>query len=238
MSLLRPARVAGADERLDGPGHDPRVLEQSLAQVAAVNRWLGGWRSLLLHVPRLLPERGPASVLDVGTGSADGPIVLVRWARRHGRQLRVVASDNHPQMLEVARRRTAAFPDIRVEAADALNLPYRDGTFDVALLTLAMHHFEGENAVRVLREMSRVAHAVVVSDLDRSWANYLGARLLGITLWVTNPLTRHDGPLSVLRSYTAAELLDLARRAGLDRARIHRHLFQRLVLVAPDARGG
>ncbi len=237
MSLreaLRPARASGAAERLDAPtAHDPEMLETSLAHVAAVNRWLGGWRSVLLHLPEFLPAEGPARVLDVGTGSGEAALVAAQWARRNGRELRITATDANAAMVQIAARHTADYPEIRVEPADALALPYPDGAFHVAMLTLTLHHFEGDAAVRVLRELARVARGgIVVSDLERRWSNYLGAKLLSWTLWARNPLTRHDGPLSVLRSYTRDELLSLARAAGLEDARVRRHRFQRLVLTA------
>lgn len=234
LSRLRLARVSGAEERLDAPTtHDPVVLERSLDHVAQVNRFLGGWRALLLHLPRFLPPDGPARMLDVGTGSGEAAVVAAAWARRHRRELRITATDANPAILEIARARTAGYPEIRIEPADALALPYPDGAFHVAVLTLTLHHFEGGVAVRVLRELARVSRGgIIVSDLERSWANYLGARLLAWTLWARNRLTRHDGPLSVLRAYTRAELRALAEEAGLRDARVDRHLFQRLVLTA------
>ena len=230
----RPARVTGAGERLDAPtAHDPAVLERSLGHVSAINRWLGGWRSLLRHLPAFLPAEGPARLLDVGTGSGEAAVVAAEWARRHRRELHITATDANPAIVEIARRRTAQYPEIRVEPADALALPYPDGAFHVAMLTLTLHHFEGEAAIRVLRELARVSRGgIIVSDLERSWGNYLGAKLLACTLWAGNHLTRHDGPLSVLRSYSRAEVLRLAQAAGLEDARVHRHLFERLVLTA------
>lgn len=233
---FRPARVLHAEERLDEPRHDDVALEHSLAHVAAVNRWLGGWRALRRHLRPLLPADRTARILDIGTGSADGPAMLARWARATGRALEIVATDVHPQMLHAARRRTAGLPEVRVQPADALALPFPDGAFDAALLTLTLHHFEGEDQLRVLREMARVATWVLVGELERSWPNYAGAKLLAWTLWRRNAITRHDGPLSVLRAYTAAELLGLASSAGLERPRVFHHPFQRLVLVGGGVR--
>src|SRR5690606_13028054 len=86
--------------------------------------------------------------------------------------------------------------------------------------------------VRVLRELGRVARAVVINDLERNWQNHVGAQVLARTLWARNPLTRHDGPLSVLRSFTAAELASLAHGAGLQDVRVRRYFFYRLVMTA------
>jgi hypothetical protein len=44
-------------------------------------------------------------------------------------------------------------------------------------------------------------------------------------------LTRHDGPLSVLRAFTADELRDIALRAGLVHVRVQRRWFFRLLLT-------
>ena len=136
-------------------------------------------------------------------------------------------------MLELARRNCGPYPEITVEPADALRLPYADGRFTVAVMTLALHHFEGADLLRALREAARVSQrAILISELERGWPNYLGARLLAKTWWRRDPLTRHDGPLSVLRSFTRNELLALAQSAGLPGARVSRHFFFRLMLFA------
>jgi SAM-dependent methyltransferase len=225
-------RLTGVVERLDAPGHDPAVLRQSLAHVAAVNRWLGARRALLRHLPALLPDTGTARLLDAGTASADLPRAILRWARRTGRSVHVTATDVHPQALAVARERCAGHPAITVAPADVLALPYADGSFDVALLSMTLHHLEGDEPVRALRELGRVSRrGVLVGELERGWPNYLGARLLAATLWRRNPLTRHDGPLSVRRAFTAPELVELACAAGLPRPAVFRHPFFRLMLV-------
>jgi len=233
-----PPRLTHARELLDEPDHDPRELEASLDDVAAVNRWLGGRRALLRHLRPLLRAAarsgaGPPSILDAGTGIGDLPRAIAERARRDGHELRIVATDVHPQTLEIARRRLAAWPEITVEAADVRDLPYPDRAFDVALLSLTLHHLDDEDQITALRELGRVARrAVIVGELERSWPAYVGARILAATVWRRNRLTRHDGPISVLRAFTPGELLDLARRAGLERPHVHRHPLFRLVLVA------
>lgn len=217
---------------MDAPDVDPAQLERALRDVARVNRWLGGRRALLRTLPDVLPP-GPSRVLDVGTGSADLPLAILDWARDHGRGMSVTAVDLHAGTLDVARRRTAR-SGIRLARADALRLPFRDGSFDLALLSMTLHHMEGDAQVAVLGELARVARggAVLVGELERSLPGWLGARLLAATLWRRHPITRHDGPLSVLRAFTPAELRDLGERAGLQQVRVRRHPLFRLVLRA------
>jgi len=58
----------------------------------------------------------------------------------------------------------------------------------------------------VLRELQRVARLrVIVSDLRRSWLAAAGIWLASFPLRF-HPISRHDGVLSVLRGFTAAEL--------------------------------
>lgn len=227
--LSQIPRAENAPELLDEPVHDRHELEQSLDHVAAVNRWLGGVRALLLHLEPLLTDG--ARLLDVGTGSADLPRRIAQAARRQQLEVRITAADLHPQMREIAAARCAGYSEIEIDEADALALKYPDSSFDIATLSLTLHHFDGDEQLRVLRELARVARVVIVNDLRRNRLNYLGAKLLGLTCWRVNRLTRHDGPLSVLRAFTPGELLQLSERAGLQ-GRVYTHYFQRVVLVA------
>lgn len=229
-------RLAGAPELLDAAWHDRAELEQSLDQVAEVNRLLGGTRAVLRTLDALfdgtLDGARATRILDVGTGSADIPLAIARHAQQRGRPMEIVATDVHPQMREIARDRARDTACITIGAADALDLAYADDSFDVVLLSLTLHHFERDDQLRALREAGRVArHAVIVNELERCRANYLGARLLAATRWRGNRLTRHDGPLSVLRAFTRAELNELANMAGLDVLVLRRRFFYRLVLV-------
>lgn len=243
---------------MDRADVDPHHLAGALDHVAAVNRWLGGTRALLRHLPGALararamrgtgsvgssgpgagpgagPSPRPARVLDVGTGSGDLPLEVAEWARREGQSLEITALDLHQETLTAAADHTAAEPAIRLVRGDALLLPFGTGSFDVALLSMTLHHMDGPALERALRELGRVASGghVLVGELERSIPGYLGARLLAATVWRGNPVTRHDGPLSVLRAFTPRELLDLARAAGLVRPRVHRHPLFRLVLLA------
>ena len=233
MTLL--SRVVGTTERMDAPDVDRRQLARALDDIVAVNRWLGARRALRKHLPWALPaDGGPVRALDVGTGSADLARTIAEWAEGRGRDVRITGVDLHAATLDVARERTVDVQAIRLVRADGLRLPFPDGAFDLAHLSMTLHHVDGPALVRILRETARVARGgrILVGELERAVPNYLGARILAATVWRSNPITRHDGPLSVLRAFTPDELMGLARDAGLWHPSVHRHLFYRLVLRA------
>lgn len=226
---------------MDEPAVDTADLARSLADLRRVNRLLGGRRSVFHHllpmVRRLARAGSPVRVLDVASGSGDLPLALAEWGRSRGISLQVTATDAHPGTLALAGAHTAGDPDVEVKQADALDLPFEDGAFDLALCSTALHHFDPHPAIRVLREMNRVAAGgLVVGDLRRSVLALAGAHLLAATVWRKSRLTKHDGPLSVRRAYTPEEMAMLAHAAGMPDARVHAHLPFRLVLVRDQTR--
>lgn len=228
-------------ELMDRPDTPEAELRRSLADLRAVNRWLGGTRRLLRLVRpmvRVIDAR-PIRILDVATGSGDIPVALARWARGMGETVEIAGVDLHAGAVAAAGEHTAGFPEIEVIAADALALPFTDGSFHIATCCTALHHFEEPDAVRLLREMRRVASAgVVVLDLRRTIAALLGVRLLASTVWRSHPITRHDGPASVRGAFTTAELRRLAELAGFIHPVVRGHSLIRLSLTDGAAEAG
>jgi ubiquinone/menaquinone biosynthesis C-methylase UbiE len=213
MSILSELPRSSEAELLDSPAVDPAALADNLRDLRQVDRYLGGtaliWR-YLLPMLRRLPGRS-ATLLDVATGGADGPRRLSERAQSAGYDLRPVASDRLLAALRLARASGARFPLIQ---HDALAIPFCDGGVDFVTCSLALHHFEPDAAVALLRELKRVARrGAIVVDLRRSWPAYWGARLLALGPW--HAMARHDGPLSVLRAYTLDEVRALVVRADL-----------------------
>lgn len=234
--LLPTPPHSDAAELLDAPGTvSSDALAHNLRDIRRVNRFAGGTAVVLRHLPELLegvPCGTTVTLLDIATGSGDIPRALVRWGKRQGFDLRVVATDVSEDVLAVARRETADEPSISVEACDARALPYGEGAFDIAVCSLALHHFPRAEAVRVLAEMGRVARrGLILNDLVRTWPGYVGAWLLG-NVTTRNRLTRHDAPLSILRAFTPDELAEMAREAGLTHREVTPHPFWRMALVA------
>ena len=219
-------------ELMDARRLDEEELRQSLDQIMAVNRWLGGFRAVRRALRPWL--RTPLHILDIGTGNASLPLHMLEWGASRGAAWTAVGVDWHPQIASLAQERAGA--RMGIVRADALRLPFGDRSFDIAMCTLTLHHFDDAAALDAVREMMRVSRRVIlVNDLERSWMAWLGARLLAWTAWRGNALTRHDGPLSVRRSFTRPELHAIAGEVGLRDVRVRRHLPFQLLLEGRPA---
>jgi ubiquinone/menaquinone biosynthesis C-methylase UbiE len=115
---------------------------------------------------------------------------------------------------------------------DALRLPFRNDEFTYVMCSLFTHHFVDEQVVNILREMDRVARRrIFVIDLHRDPVPYFFYTTLG-KLVLKNRLLRHDGALSILRSFKAEEMVRLGQAAGLHDVWVEHHFPARLVLSA------
>ncbi|HJV34531.1 methyltransferase domain-containing protein [Geomonas sp.] len=230
MPLIPERHTAPEFLDLSPESYAPEELEGTLADIRVVNRYLGDRPAILKHLAAMAKGLPGFSLLDIATGSADLPIAIVEWARRNELQTAITAVDINEQTVDIARRHAAGFPEIRVEVADGLRLPYPDKSFDIVVCSKTAHHLSNEDAVRLVAEMLRVARkGYLLMDLRRSWIAY-GLICLLTRIFTRNRLTRYDGPLSVLKSFTPAELTALARDAGAAKFAVFREPFWLLVL--------
>src|SRR5438552_1515825 len=218
-------RAEGTLELLDRPvALADRVA--SLADIDRLNAWFGGYALTLREVRRVAAsmDAGDALVaVDVGGGHGAFAVRLVEWARAARRVVRVLVVDRDAESLAVARRACADYPEIRLVLADAAALPVREGVADVVTSALTLHHLEPDGAVASLREMAAAARrAVIVNDLLRTRLAF-GLVWLATRLLRCHPISRHDGPLSVRRAYSAAELTTLAQKAGITTLTVRAH---------------
>jgi hypothetical protein len=211
-------------------------LAASLADLDRLNARFGGHRLSVCEVARRiepLPRERRVVVVDVGGGRGDFALHLVAWARREGRSLRVIVVDRDATTAALARRHCAGAPEITVIQGDATALPLREGGVAVTVSVLTLHHLDPDGAAIMLAEMRAAARdALVVIDLPRS-------RVAWVIVWLAtrllrcHPVSRHDGPLSVRRAYSLAELGVLAGKARLGRVTVRRFpALLRVVLAA------
>jgi demethylmenaquinone methyltransferase/2-methoxy-6-polyprenyl-1,4-benzoquinol methylase len=101
---------------------------------------------------RLSGAREGEAILDCATGTGD---LALAFKRRIGSGGTVIGTDFCPEMLAPApdKARRAGL-DVRFEVADAMALPYRDASFDVASIAFGIRNVD--DPLKCLRELSRV----------------------------------------------------------------------------------
>jgi ubiquinone/menaquinone biosynthesis C-methylase UbiE len=202
-------------EIIDDLSRPQEEFDLAYRELSVVNRRLGGIKA----IQRFLPEQSNLLILDVAAGACDvGEALIERLP------CRIVGLDLNAGGLKLAKR---TWPVV----GDALDLPFRDGTFDVVMASLFFHHLSDSDCARVLANMWRIARRrVLVNDLHRHVVAYYGFRLVA-EMFSKSAMVKHDGPVSVRRAFRPADLLNVARVAGVP-ARVYRSFPFRLVLVA------
>ncbi len=219
-------------EHLDKGDYTPEEYEGCLVELRRINRFLGDtWalrKSLLKEIERA--NLKSFSVLDVGAGSGELLRVIARSAREEKRSAQLLGLELNARSASAILEESAEFAEIRSVRGDALRLPFASDCFDYAICSLFTHHFKDEQAVHVLRELSRVARRrVFVIDLHRHPLAYFLYTTVG-KIFLHNRLIREDGALSILRSFRPRELQQLASQAGLMNVNVERRFPFRLVL--------
>lgn len=204
----------------------------TLADIERLNAWFAGHALTLRAVRRLVAASDGSRrlvVVDVGAGTPGLARRLLRWACASGRAMRVILVDRGPTGFPVSPDERNGITEV---IADARALPFREGAVDVTTMSLTLHHLEPDDAVHALREMGRVGRlGLVVNDLLRTRIS-LALVWLATRVVARHPISRNDGPLSVRRAYSPAELRELATRAGVPDARIEPvPVFARVLMV-------
>jgi SAM-dependent methyltransferase len=217
LPILTPPRIRGT-EILDLPDVDPELVVRSITDVTLANAIFGGRSSAIDELKlalKALPRH--ATLLDVGTGLGDIPCRAREVARKHGVELTTIGVDSAIELTEACRGSLTL-----TVCADALRLPFADHTIDVVMCSQVLHHFAGEDALTLLREMNRIARVrVIVSDIHRSWIAAAGLWLASFPLRF-HAVSRHDGVVSVMRGFTAEELRATVIEAVGHEAIVHR----------------
>ncbi|MBI3209665.1 MAG: methyltransferase domain-containing protein [Candidatus Solibacter usitatus] len=206
--MERSSRVIQPESLADASSTE---AARNLADLRLINKWFGGDRILRSLVREWFRAEDAFTVLDLGAGGCGATAWLASAFPRA-----------HVISLDVNERNLSHGSGARV-VADALAPPLRTPCADLVVCSLFLHHFSSGDAARILSTMRGLSRAgIIVTDLRRHW---LPRVFLPATRWLFGwgPVTLHDGPRSVRAGFTAAELQQLAQRAGLCEARARTH---------------
>lgn len=114
------------------------------------------------HYHGFLARQVPApcrEALEIGCGTGSFSRVLARSSER------VLALDLSPNMIRVARERSAQFPNIDFRVADVLALELPSETFDCVATIATLHHLPMKEVLTKIKSALRANGVLLVLDL-------------------------------------------------------------------------
>jgi demethylmenaquinone methyltransferase/2-methoxy-6-polyprenyl-1,4-benzoquinol methylase len=121
------------------------------------------WRKRVIELARL---RSNSSLLDLGTGTGD----LAREALTQFPQARVIAADFTLEMMRVGKQNGA----LNFSTADALHLPFNDGSYDAVVSGFLMRNvIDLQKALQEQYRVLKKGGRMVILDTTRPKKNVL-----------------------------------------------------------------
>lgn len=216
LDLSQRANLSAFPEKMDQPCSF-EDLRDCLRDIAKVNRLTFAYRPTLAWLDEVCGERkggDPLHIVDVGCGYGDGLRRIHQWARERGVAVRLTGIDLNPDAIRAARTVTPQDAGIELLVGNAYTWQ-PESPVDIVLSSLLTHHLEDAEVVAFLRWMEVTARVGwFVNDLHREEMPYRLFRLLAAcTTW--HPFVKHDGPVSILRSFRSEDWTRLCAEAGL-----------------------
>ena len=201
---------------MDGPC-SYEDLRDCLRSIASVNRFTLGHRPTLHFLEGLRRKKHmngrPLHIVDVGCGYGDLLRQVHRWGARRGIPVVLTGIDLNADAVRAAREVTpAGVAEFHVGNAFAFDPP---GGIDVVVSSLLTHHLENAGVVEFVRWMEAKAQVGwFINDLHRQPVPY---RLfcLGRHFTTWHRFAKHDGAVSILRSFRREDWVALLKAAGV-----------------------
>jgi trans-aconitate methyltransferase len=191
-------------------------LRDCLRDLMSVNRTVFTYRPTLEWLEQFAhPANDPLHLVDVGSGAGDMLRRIERWARDRHIPVRLTGIDRNPYAARAAREFSGNDSAIEWVTCDAY--AYRPGAkIDLVISSLFTHHLQDAEIIEFLRWMEQVStRGWFVNDLRRGRMPYYAFTLLANTMrW--HRFVRHDGPVSVRRSFSTEDWMRYLSDAGLN----------------------
>ena len=193
------------------------------------------WRR---RVSKIVRGWAPERVLDVATGTGDVALEI----KRRCPEVEVTGSDFCPEMLEHAKRRGLE----RTMVADALAMPFEDGSFDVVTVAFGLRNMaDWGAAVEEMRRVLRPGGHLLVLDfslpkgpLCAPYRFYLHRVLPKLAGWLTGQKDAYEYLGGSIEDFPRGEaMLEFLGEHGFEATRERRLSFGVAAIYTGQARG-
>jgi SAM-dependent methyltransferase len=181
-------------ELMEDPGLPEHILDRVFRDLTFTHHLLGNTGALVRAIRR--SDRPVERVLDIGCGAGH---IMAEIRKETGAD--VIGVDLRPPRVPL--------PGMQILQADAIHdsLP----SADVAVAVCMVHHLADDAFGAMVRNVGRSCRRFIVLDLVRHQQPWWLFRIFVGPM--VNPINRHDGLVSIRRSFTPEEMRTLLRQA-------------------------
>jgi len=202
------------EETMDDFSMEGEMLQNTLDQIAAINKRLGGNKATINGLHTLLQTKAKGStifLIDLGCGSGDMLRAVADYGRENNYIFKLTGIDANEFTVNYARDLSADYPEINYLKMDVRAAEFAELQFDIVIATLFLHHFKNEEIEKMLGALTKkVKTGIVINDLHRSRTAYYLFKF--ISIFISNPMVKKDGAISVLRGFKKSELITLDKK--------------------------
>jgi 2-polyprenyl-3-methyl-5-hydroxy-6-metoxy-1,4-benzoquinol methylase len=191
------------------PSDDPLAL-QSRRDLRLLNRVMGHASLLKRALLEHWGNRGPRSILDLGSGDGTLMLRLAEKLAHRWQNVSVTLLDREKLVSETIRERIAATGwTLELWAPDVFECleTAKHRRFDVVSANLFLHHFHDADLISLFRRISHMTGFLIALEPRRNWQALIGGLCVG--LLGCNSVTRHDARVSVRAGFVSDELSKL-----------------------------
>jgi len=205
-------------EMMDGLT-DPNILSQNYLEIAAVNKYLGGYNSLGYGLNKLLKSqknnRKQFTLLDIGCGAGDNIEYIYHWAKKNKFSINLIGLDYSKTAITMAEEKFSKLENIHFICLD-YKMYKPEIPIDIIISTLFNHHLSNEENLSYLKWcISNAQLGFILNDLHRHPIAYYSIKWIA-NLAKTSAYFRNDAPLSVLRAFKKKELKAFLKNVSIE----------------------
>ena len=206
--LINTTYRSTAPEIMDNFSMEGSLLRKTLDKIAIINERLGGNKATFSGLQTLLVNKSnasPVTIIDLGCGNGNMLRAIADYGRKKNMAFKLVGVDANEDTINYARELSVAYPEISYVKMNVFDEAFSSMKADIVIATLFLHHFTDEEIDNLLQSLlNQISIGIVINDLHRSPLAYYLFRL--ISIFITNPMVRNDGAVSVLRGFKKNEL--------------------------------
>ncbi len=189
-------------------------IKQNMLELDTINTLLGGHAITIKGVAKLIGNLTNIHICEIGCGGGDNLIAINKYCQQKNITVRFTGIDIKQACIDFAATR----PELQHKTTWLVS-DYQQAVFDtqphIIFSSLFCHHFTNEELVFQLQWMRKNSQiGFFINDLQRNFLAYYSIKII-TQIFSKSYLVKNDAPVSVARSFTRNEWLDLLQHAAI-----------------------